>query len=107
MSNIVIINGKTYTERIVDNIVVDGKTINGNAIPAEYSKPGEMVNLDINVKSIEDGGAFSISSTAVKEDAKTLDVNLKSSAIESVTVKETWNNRLLRMIINFLSKFIK
>lgn len=110
MGKIVTINGKNYTERTIDNIVVDGQKLNGNFIPQLDNKEGEMVNLDINIKSLEEPGTFSISSNSnVEVENKSMgtkSINMHNNEESQVIEKETLMKKIIKSIINFLSKFI-
>lgn len=110
MANTVVINGKVYTERTIDNIVVEGHTINGNLIPEEYSKEGELVTLDINIQSPQERGAFKATTIESDESSVSTDFSVSSVSNESVgevTQKETFKNKFIKAVIKFLSKFIR
>lgn len=109
MANTVVINGKVYTERTIDNIVVEGNTINGNLIPEEYSKEGELVTLDINIQSLQEQGAFKAATIESNESSESTDFSVSSVSNESVgevPQKETFKNKFIKAVIKFLSKFI-
>ena len=103
MGKTLVVNGKTYSERTIDNIVVDGQIIKGNSIPKQSNKEGEMVNLDINIKSFQDNRTFEASSN---ESAEAGSLSLDNNDVKDIEEKETLKNKLIKEIIKFLNKFI-
>lgn len=107
MANTVVINGKTYTERTIDNIVVEGQTINGSLIPEEYAKEGELVTLDINIESFQEQGTFQVSSNVKNKSAEATNFSVSNEDVAEVSEKETLKNKFIKAIIKFLSRFIR
>lgn len=106
MANTVVINGKVYTERTIDNIVVEGQTINGSLIPEEYAKEGELVTLDINIQSLKEQGTFEASSNVKNKSAEVTNFSVSNEDVSEVLQKETLKNKFIKAIIKFLSRFI-